>query len=273
MNRNSLIEQIRKKESFLCVGLDSDISRLPSHYNPTPESQLDFNLKIIESTLENCVAYKINTAFYEVLGSEGWKVMEKTIEAIPDNILIIADAKRGDIGNTSRQYAKAFFETLNFDAITVAPYMGQDSIEPFLEFRDKWVIVLGLTSNSGSSDFQYIQNDEGYLFEKVISRSSDWGNKDNLMFVVGATHPDELIPVRKIIPDHFILVPGIGVQGGSLEAVCRSGLNKDCGLLVNSSRGIIFADSTENFANIANLQSKSIQQQMSSILKKHQILI
>lgn len=287
MNRKNLIQQIKEKQSYLCIGLDTDIEKIPVHLQSYPDAIFEFNKQIIDATKDLCVAYKINTAFYEAQGVKGWEAMEKTANYIPPTHLKIADAKRGDIGNTSHQYAKAFFETIPFDAITVAPYMGSDSIKPFLEYKDKWTIVLGLTSNAGSSDFELQQmsseginilnenassNDsykrfEGnYLYEKVIFEVSRWGNIDNLMFVVGATKAADISSIRKIIPDHFLLIPGVGAQGGSLADVSRNGLNADCGLLVNASRAIIYAGNKQNFAEEARAVSLQYQTEMKSYL-------
>ena len=251
MDRKYLIQQIREKESYLCVGLDTNIEKIPQHLQSHPDAVFEFNKQIIDATKDLCVGYKINTAFYEANGVKGWETLVKTVEYIPSTHFKIADAKRGDIGNTSSQYAKAFFETIPFDAITVAPYMGSDSVKPFLDYENKWTIVLGLTSNEGSKDFQQQHINDNYLFEEVIEKTSQWGTKDNLMFVVGATKANDLELIRKIIPDHFLLIPGIGFQGGSLSEVSKHGLNKDCGLLVNISRAIIYAGKKENFAEEA----------------------
>jgi orotidine-5'-phosphate decarboxylase len=278
MHRNILIQQIKQKNSYLCVGLDTDITKIPKHLLQNKNAIVDFNKAIIDATKDYCVSYKINTAFYEVLGSKGWDAMEETVNYIPDTHLKIADAKRGDIGNTSSQYAKAFFETLKFDAITVAPYMGEDSIRPFLEYEDKWTIVLGLTSNKGATDFemkQLVREDTNqgnghlrskYLYEHVLKTISQWGTKDNLMFVVGATQATELTNIRSIIPDNFLLVPGVGFQGGSLAETSKYGMNKDCGLLVNASRAIIYAGSGENFANEAKAIAQQYQTEMKTYL-------
>ena len=268
MNREVLFQQILSKQSFLCIGLDSDLNRIPKHLLEFEDPIFEFNKRIIDATQDLCVAYKPNIAFYEALGSKGWESLQKTLEYIPENHFTIADAKRGDIGNTSRLYAKAFFETLNFDSVTVAPYMGVDSVSPFLEFENKTVILLALTSNKGSNDFQFAkQNDsEMPLYEKVMRTAQQWGTLDNLMFVVGATHPEKFEEIRKIAPDNFLLVPGIGAQGGDLEAVSKYGLNDHCGLLVNSSRGIIFAGEGEDFAERARDAALNVQQQMSQIL-------
>jgi orotidine-5'-phosphate decarboxylase len=267
MNKEELIEQIQKKNSFLCVGLDTDITKIPAHLLQEEDPIFAFNKAIIDATKEFCVSYKINTAFYESYGIKGWQAFEKTIQYIPKDIFIIADAKRGDIGNTSTQYAKAFFEAMPCDAITVAPYMGKDSVAPFLEFEGKWTIVLGLTSNDGARDFQLIKLDSSYLYEHVLNTVAEWGTEENMMFVIGATQAIELTNVRKIIPEHFLLIPGVGAQGGSLQDVYRFGKNKNCGLLVNLSRAIIYADNTENFANAAATEAKKWQQEMQVLLK------
>jgi orotidine-5'-phosphate decarboxylase len=266
MIRQFLVEQIFAKKSFLCIGLDTDITKIPKHLQSHPDAVFEFNKQIINATKNSCIAYKINTAFYEALGSKGWDAMEKTVNYIPAEHFKIADAKRGDIGNTSSQYAKAFFETLNFDAITVAPYMGEDSVKPFLEYKNKWTIVLGLTSNSGSKDFEQQKTGDEFLYERVLNKVSEWGNTDNLMFVIGATKATEFESIRKIIPDHFLLVPGVGSQGGSLEDVSKYGLNKDCGLLVNASRAVIYAGDKENFANEAGKIALLYQAEMKKYL-------
>jgi orotidine-5'-phosphate decarboxylase len=266
MTRQQLIEQIKSKKSFLCVGLDSDIEKMPAGIEQSAQGILEFNKQIIEATKDYCVSYKINTAFYESLGIHGWRVMAETIAMIPQEHLIIADAKRGDIGNTSTQYAKAFFETLNCDAVTVAPYMGSDSVQPFLAWQNKWTIVLALTSNAGAADFQFMKDEKGLLHEQVLQQVSSWGTPDNLMFVVGATKAAELNRIRKIVPQHFLLIPGVGTQGGSLEDVYKYGANADCGLLVNVSRAIIFADSSENFALAAKQEAQNYAAQMATLL-------
>lgn len=273
MTRKQLIEQIQTKKSYLCVGLDTDIKKIPTHLQSHPNAVFEFNKQIIDATQDLCVAYKINTAFYEAMGVKGWQAMEDTVNYIPTNQFIIADAKRGDIGNTSTQYAKAFFEMMDFDAITVAPYMGEDSVQPFLEFENKWAIVLGLTSNAGSKDFeqlkvvgQAINKGEEYLYESVLKKVSSWGNDENLMFVVGATKASDFETIRTIIPNHFLLVPGVGFQGGSLAEVSKYGMNKDCGLLVNASRAIIYAGEKEDFANEARAIAKQYQTEMASYL-------
>jgi len=268
MNRKTLVQQVKEKQSYLCIGLDTDIEKIPVHLQSHPDAVFEFNKQIIDATKDLCVAYKINTAFYEAQGVKGWEALEKTVNYIPSTHFKIADAKRGDIGNTSHQYAKAFFETIPFDAVTVAPYMGSDSIKPFLEYKDKWTIVLGLTSNAGASDFelQQIMPEGTYLYEKVIFEVSKWGNIDNLMFVVGATKAADISSIRKIIPNHFLLIPGVGAQGGSLTDVSKYGLNADCGLLVNVSRAIIYAGNKENFAEEARAVSLQYQTEMKSYL-------
>lgn len=267
MTRAALIEQIRQKQSFLCVGLDTDINKIPVCLQQQANPVVAFNKAIIDATKDYCVSYKINTAFYEAMGKSGWEAMEETVAYIPQTHFTIADAKRGDIGNTSAQYAKAFFDVLGFDAITVAPYMGEDSIRPFLEFDNKWTIVLGLTSNKGAADFELQKMQmpgltERYLYETVIDTIAKWGTPDNLMFVVGATQANELSNVRRFVPDNFLLVPGVGFQGGSLAEVSEYGLNKDCGLLVNASRAIIYASEKEDFAQEAAIIAQQYQQEM-----------
>ena len=277
MHRNVLINEIKEKQSYLCVGLDTDVTKIPKHLQQNKNAIVDFNKAIIDATKDYCVSYKLNTAFYEVLGSKGWDAMQETVNYIPSTHLKIADAKRGDIGNTSSQYAKAFFETLQFDAITVAPYMGEDSIRPFLEYENKWTIVLGLTSNKGAGDFEMqrlisTSNDTGtFLYEKVIETVSKWGTPNNLMFVTGATQTSELETIRKIIPDNFLLVPGVGFQGGSLTEVSKYGLSKDCGLLVNASRAIIYAGDGENFAEEAATIASQYQTEMKQYLMNNLI--
>lgn len=275
MHRNTLIQQIKEKKSYLCVGLDTDITKLPKHLQGNPNAIVEFNKAIIDATEDLCVSYKINTAFYESLGSKGWQAMEETVAYIPKTHFTIADAKRADIGNTSSQYAKAFFETMDFDAVTVAPYMGEDSIRPFLEYENKWAIVLGLTSNKGASDFEMLKlvSDNGnaqlrseFLYEHVLKTVASWGTPDNLMFVVGATQATEFENIRTIIPDHFLLVPGVGFQGGSLEDISKHAMNKDTGLLVNASRAIIFAGGGEDFANEAREIALQYKAEMESYL-------
>jgi orotidine-5'-phosphate decarboxylase len=266
MNRRELVNQIRKKQSYLCVGLDTDLSKIPAHLRQEPDAVFAFNKAIIDATKDLCVAYKINTAFYEAMGLPGWQAMEKTVDYIPKDILTIADAKRGDIGNTSTQYAKAFFEAFRFDAITVAPYMGADSVKPFLAYKDKWTILLGLTSNEGSADFELQQMGGERLYEKVLRTASGWDTNDNLMFVIGATQASEFENIRKIVPDHFFLVPGVGAQGGSLKEISQKAMNKDVGLLVNASRAIIYASGKEDFAEAARKIAQEYQAEMASYL-------
>lgn len=272
-----LYENIREKRSFLCVGLDPDISRFPDSVLETDDPVYEFNKKIVDATNEFAVAYKPNIAFYEALGSGGWWSLEKTVEYIRKKhpgIFLIADAKRGDIGNTSKRYAKAWFDDYGFDAVTVAPYMGHDSVMPFLEYKDKWTVLLAVTSNQGSEDFQMTVEEETglYLFEKVLRQASRWGSSDNLMFVAGATQPEMLGRVRAIVPDHFLLVPGIGAQGGDLRSVAEHGLNDRCGLLVNSSRAIIHADESDNFDYVAGQKASMIRDDMAGILKKRNLI-
>ncbi len=266
MNREQLVTQIRKQASYLCVGLDTDPSKLPAHLKGTADGVIRFNRAIIEATAPHCVAYKINTAFYEAMGARGWEIMEATLDAIPDTHFSIADAKRGDIGNTSHQYAKAFFETLSFDAITVAPYMGADSVKPFLEYEGKWTIVLGLTSNEGAKDFELQPAGDSLLYEKVLHTVSGWGNPGNLMFVVGATQADAFVNIRRIVPEHFFLVPGVGAQGGSLQEISAKAANKDIGLLVNASRAVLFASGGEDFAAAAAKVAADYQEEMAPFL-------
>ena len=267
MNRLHLIAEIKRKKSYLCVGLDTDLEKIPAHLRRLPDPVFEFNKQIIDATHEYCVAYKPNIAFYEALGPKGWESLQKTIEYIPKDLFTIADAKRGDIGNTSTMYAKAYFEQMNFDAITVAPYMGADSVTPFLEFKDKVVILLVYTSNPGSADFQVIKSAGGKtLYEEVILKSQHWGTPDNLMYVVGATRADKIAEIRKLAPDHFFLVPGVGAQGGDLEAVSRQGMNRDCGLLVNSARAIIYASADRDFAHAAGREAARTQEEMSRYL-------
>ncbi len=269
MNRRELISQIKKKESFLCVGLDTDIQKIPRHLLDLEDPIFEFNKQIIDVTKDFCVAYKPNVAFYESMGSKGWESLQKTLEYIPDNIFTIADAKRGDIGNTSSMYGRAFFQNSNFDAVTVAPYMGEDSVAPFLDFQNKWVIVLALTSNIGSLDFQNIEDSNGRpLFKRVLETSRQWGTLENMMYVVGANRVEQFLEIRKIIPDHFLLVPGVGVQGGDLQDVAKYGMNSECGLLVNSSRGIIYAGNGIDFAEKAKVEAQKLQQEMSMILSQ-----
>ena len=269
MNRSALINRIRESKSYLCVGLDTDMDKIPSFLLQEEDPMFAFNKSIIDATLPYCVAYKINTAFYEAQGLKGWAALEKTINYIPSTHFTIADAKRGDIGNTSTQYAIAFLKNLPFDSITVAPYMGEDSVKPFLQFEDKWAIVLGLTSNAGALDFELkrLEGSPGVkLYEEVIKTVSSWGSIENLMFVVGATRSDEFINLRKLAPDHFFLVPGVGAQGGSLEEISKKAMNKDVGILVNVSRDIIYASSGTDYAVAAGLKSKDYAEEMASYL-------
>ena len=267
MTRKELIENIRRKQSFLCVGLDTDIKKIPQHLLTEEDPIFAFNKAIIDATAPYCIAYKPNLAFYEAMGVKGWIAFEKTVKYIRENYpdqFIIADAKRGDIGNTSKMYARTFFGEYNVDALTIAPYMGEDSVTPFIEGYDgKWVILLALTSNKGSFDFQLTEDKDGErLFEKVIRKSREWGNDENMMYVVGATRGEMFRDIRQVAPNAFLLVPGVGAQGGSLEEVCKYGMIKDCGLLVNSSRAIIYADGTEDFAQVAATKAKEVAEQM-----------
>lgn len=276
MNRKELINQIFNKKSFLCVGLDTDIKKIPQHLLSEPDPIFSFNKEIIDATAKYCVAYKPNLAFYESMGVKGLVSFEKTINylnGVCPNHFIIADAKRGDIGNTSAMYARTFFEEYNIDSLTVAPYMGEDSVKPFLKYDGKWVILLALTSNKGSHDFQLTADKDGErLFEKVLRVSQKWGNEENMMYVVGATQGKMFEDIRRIVPNHFLLVPGVGAQGGSLQEVCKYGITKDCGLLVNSSRGIIYASKGEDFADVAAKKAQELQEQMAEELKKLKVL-
>ncbi len=270
MTSQELFENIKKKKSFLCVGLDTDINKIPRELLDTTDPIFAFNKQIIDATHDVTVAYKPNLAFYESLGVNGWNSLEKTVNYLKYNypdVFIIADAKRGDIGNTSAMYAKAFFDHMEFDSVTVAPYMGEDSVKPFLTYVDKWVILLALTSNKGAFDFQFMEENDEKLYEKVIKKSAEWGTEDNLMYVVGATKAEMLADIRKIIPNHFLLVPGVGAQGGSLEEVAKNGMNDKCGLLVNSSRGIIYASAESDFAEKAREAAVEVQQEMEKLLK------
>jgi len=277
MNKKQLIAEIKRKQSFLCIGLDVDLDKIPAYLLQEEDPIFSFNKQIIDATHHLAVAYKPNTAFYESYGLKGWKSLEKTINYLNKNypeIFTIADAKRGDIGNTSTRYAKAFLETLNFDSITVAPYMGSDSVEPFLAFKDKFTILLALTSNKGGLDFQGLETKEGLkVYEKVLKTALTWQNSDNLMFVVGATKADYFKDIRKIVPNHFLLVPGVGAQGGSLADVCKFGLTEEIGLLINSSRGIIYASDKENFAKKAQEKAQELQKEMEQILKNNSAVI
>jgi len=278
MTRKELTAAIFSTKSYLCIGLDTDITKIPKHLLSYADPVFEFNRLIIDATKDFCISYKINTAFYEVSGAKGWETLERTVNYIPSTHFKIADAKRGDIGNTSAQYAKAFFETLNFDAITVAPYMGEDSVKPFLEHKDKWTILLGLTSNSGAKDFELqklikeqdileegihvTRHDVKYLYESVLETSSQWGTTENLMFVVGATQAEEFINIRKLTPGHFYLVPGVGTQGGSLKEISNKALIQDCGLIVNISRAVIYASNSEDFADEASIVAQRYSDEM-----------
>ncbi|TLU99000.1 orotidine-5'-phosphate decarboxylase [Dyadobacter luticola] len=273
MTYKELYQQILRKKSYLCVGLDTDIRKIPAHLLRTPDPIFEFNKQIIDATADFCVSYKPNIAFYEALGPKGWESLQKTIEYIPKEHLSIADAKRGDIGNTSGLYARTFFDPsssgLDFDSVTVAPYMGSDSVKPFLEFENKWVILLALTSNPGSADFQRLNVGNASLFEEVLKTSQTWAGSDRIMYVVGATQASEFEKIRQIIPDHFLLVPGVGAQGGNLEEVSRFGMNTSCGLLVNASRSIIYAGNDYDFAQKAKQEASALQQEMEIYLDKY----
>lgn len=276
MNRQELIKEIKTKQSFLCVGLDTDLKKVPTFLLQSDDPIFNFNKEIIDATAPYCVAYKPNLAFYEAFGVKGMVAFEETIKYLKENYphhFIIADAKRGDIGNTSAMYARTFFEEYDIDALTVAPYMGEDSVTPFLTYKDKWVILLALTSNKGSYDFQMIENTNGKrLFEEVLYKSQQWGDCNNMMYVVGATQGRMFEDIRKIVPESFLLVPGVGAQGGSLEEVCKYGMTKDCGLLVNSSRGIIYASNGTDFSTVAAQKAKELQIEMAKQLNSHSIL-
>jgi orotidine-5'-phosphate decarboxylase len=272
MNKEELFRTIQQKKSYLCVGLDTDIKKIPQHLLNTPDPVFEFNKRIIDATADLCVAYKPNIAFYEALGPKGWESLEKTLNYIPEGIFTIADAKRGDIGNTSELYARTYFEYYNFDSVTVAPYMGEDSVKPFLLKKDKWIILLALTSNPGSQDFQLTESGrevKQYLFEQVISKSQEWATDEQLMYVVGATRTDYLQRVRALAPDHFLLVPGVGAQGGSLKEISRLGMNKHCGLLVNSARNIIYAGNGPDFDQQARQEAQRMQQEMADLLDQY----
>ncbi len=275
MTRKELFDLIKKKRSFLCIGLDTDLTKIPDHLKKEEDPVFEFNKAIIDATHPYAIAYKPNLAFYECQGQAGWFSLEKTITYLKKfDVFTIADAKRGDIGNTSSLYARAFFDQLNFDAITVAPYMGSDSVSPFLSYPEKWVIILALTSNKGAFDFQYMRNQKTgkFLFEEVLKTSMQWGSNENIMYVVGATKAENLQEVRAIVPDHFLLVPGVGAQGGSLEEVVKYGMNNQCGLIVNSSRGIIYASGDRSFATSAKDKAFEIQQQMERLLKSKNLI-
>jgi orotidine-5'-phosphate decarboxylase len=271
MNRSQLFAQIKTKNSYLCVGLDTDIEKIPEHLKKEKDPVFEFNKQIIDATHEYCIAYKPNIAFYEALGPSGWESLQKTLDYIPKDIFTIADAKRGDIGNTSSLYARAFFRQMNFDAITVAPYMGEDSVKPFLQFKDKWVILLAHTSNPGSADFQLIESKVNgrRLYEQVIVRANEWATPDQLMFVVGATQADKMKSIRQLAPENFFLVPGIGAQSGDLTMLSKAGLNDQCGLIVNSARSIIYASCEKDFAEAAKKETRTIQFEMSKYLQDH----
>ncbi len=266
MNRASLIRLIERKKSSLCVGLDTDLKKIPEHLLKEENPALAFNKAIIDATRDFAVAYKINTAFYEAQGIEGWKTMQETLDYLGTEVFTIADAKRGDIGNTSEQYARTFFETYPFDSVTVAPYMGSDSVQPFLKFDGKWAIVLGLTSNAGSADFQMTKTENGLLYEKVLTTVAGWGTPSNTMFVIGATREDQLRHVRNLLPDHFFLIPGVGAQGGDVATVCEHAMNKDAGILINVSRGIIYAGTGASFQEEVHDAARKYQQQMEHYL-------
>lgn len=270
MTKKELIQQIFSKGSYLCVGLDTDLNKIPKHLLSEKNPIITFNKAIIDATKDYCVAYKINTAFYESMGLKGWKIMDETAKYIADSHFVIADAKRGDIGNTSLQYAKTFFETYDFDALTIAPYMGSDSVEPFLQHKGKWAIVLGLTSNKGSRDFQFLKAEDGtYFYEKVIKGVAAWGSDENMMFVIGATQEQQIADIRKMVPHHFFLVPGVGAQGGDLQRISELGLNNDAGLLVNSSRSIIYAGAGEDYAAKSAEKAAAYQKEMKEYLKSY----
>lgn len=279
MNKLELFENIQRKKSFLCVGLDTDINKIPEFlFDESEDPIFDFNKEIIDATADFCVAYKPNLAFYESVGLSGWDALDRTVDYIRTNYpdqFIIADAKRGDIGNTSAMYARTFLGNMNFDAVTVAPYMGEDSVSPFLTYENKWVILLALTSNKGAFDFQFMKDNESgeRLFEKVLKTSQNWGTEENMMYVVGATKAEMLSDIRKIIPNHFLLVPGVGAQGGSLEEVAQFGLNSTCGLLVNSSRQIIYASSERDFAQAARNEASNVQTEMEFLLRQADLII
>ncbi len=289
MTRRQLVDQIFTKKTYLCVGLDTDPTKIPTHIQSHSDAVFEFNKQIIDATKDYCVSYKINTAFYEAQGVKGWEALQQTVEYIPDTHFKIADAKRADIGNTSAQYAKAFFESLNFDAITISPYMGEDSVKPFLEYKEKWTIILALTSNKGAADFELQKllvktkaaveaaelaldvssHQSEYLYERVIRTASDWGSEENLMFVIGATQPKEFSNIRQITSNHFLLIPGVGVQGGSLKTISEHLMLQDCGLLVNVSRAIIYASEKEDFAEEANAICRQYQHEMEQLLNDY----
>jgi len=267
MNKNDITREINRKRSFLCVGLDTDIDKIPAHLKSHPDGVFEFNRQIIDATKDFTVAYKINTAFYESQGVKGWVSLEKTLKYIPDNIFKIADAKRGDIGNTAEHYAKTFFETYPFDAVTLNAYMGEDTIRPFLQFKNKWAILLALTSNPGAEDFEMLNVGERKLFEEVLIKSSKWGTDENTMYVAGATRPEAILNMRKIVPNHFLLVPGVGAQGGDMQKISEYGLNNAGGLLVNASRSVIYASKDGDFALAAAREAENLQKEMEKLLK------
>jgi len=273
MTYEALFDQISQKKSYLCIGLDTDIRKIPAHLLKETDPVFEFNKQIIDATADFCVSYKPNIAFYEALGAKGWESLQKTMEYIPESHFTIADAKRGDIGNTSGLYARTFFDPessgLNFDSVTVAPYMGSDSVLPFLDFEGKWVILLALTSNSGGADFQRVETKDGFLYEQVLKTSQIWAGADRIMYVVGATQAHDLANIRTIVPEHFLLVPGVGAQGGNLEEVSRYGMNKSCGLLVNASRSIIYAGNGLDFAEKAKQEAQALQKEMAVYLDKY----
>jgi len=269
MNKTELVNLIHKKQSFLCVGLDTHMDLIPKHFLKRPDPVFEFNKAIIDATHDLAIGYKPNLAFYESMGIKGWESLEKTMEYLQQfkaSIFTIADAKRGDIGNTSKMYAKTFLEHLNFAHVTVAPYMREDSVTPFLEYKDKWVILLGLTSNKGSNDFQFLETGEGKLYEHVIQKAQQWASSEQLMFVIGATHPEELKKIRTLASDYFFLVPGVGAQGGDLEKICKNGLNSECGLIINSARQIIYASKGEDFAEAARANAQAVQNEMAKYM-------
>ena len=269
MTKQDIFEQIKLKRSFLCVGLDTDINKIPAELKNLKDPVFEFNKRIIDSTHDLCVSYKLNLAFYETLGPAGLESLKKTVDYIPENIFLIADAKRGDIGNTSNMYASAFFEFYNFDAVTLSPYMGKDSVDPYLKYPGKWAILLALTSNKGSQDFQTLKTERGYVYEEVLDISSTWGNSDQIMYVVGATKASSLTSIRKIVPDNFLLIPGVGAQGGDLDEVTRSGINKSVGLIVNASRSIIYASHGADILCINRVKSLEIQSEMAALMDKY----
>lgn len=274
MNREQLVNVIREKATFLCVGLDPDLSRIPTHLATGEDAVFEFNRRIIDATRDHCVAYKPNLAFYECLGTRGWEIFERTVEYIGNEHFIIADAKRGDIGNTATRYADAFFKRMNVDALTIAPYMGSDSVKPFLQFEGKWAVLLGLTSNPGASDFQlqYLRDADIMLYEHVLKTAASWGTAENLMYVIGATRPEYLQKIRTFLPDHFFLVPGVGAQGGDLNAVAEYGLNMDVGLLVNASRSILYAGTGKEFDRAATNEAKKVSAQMRKVLEEKRLI-